>query len=608
MNIGPILQRELRRQARQWPTYWLRVLGGALVLAACLWGFATTNALLRQLPAFAGLSGPAGGRGLFTGLNKLMACLVWLIGPLLTADCLSREKREGTLGLLFLTPLRAADVVVGKAISHALRALMVLLAAYPILMLPVLLGGVTWADGARMFLLQLAVLGLALAAGLTASALSREWLRTRLLAFLLTLGASMAFVFIYVGLWTAWYALDSTSGRQLPGPGSATLRALEHTDTIWGSFVWSLRVWVLQNLNQLLTPTGLWYGGGIPGSLVAILQALAALLLCWFLVWCAVRFAAVGLAKTWSLETSPPPPGRMRRAAAALTQPQFGQDWHRRRRTVLLNRSPVAWLHGGTWSARTGRYLWGALAAVVLVIAWEAYPDSRSVASALRFALVPIVIAVAFSASASLRKERETGALELLLVTPLTPRDILLGRLRGLWGTFGVALGLLTVALIIGLAGDFSRNDNRDITGSSLLFQIAALWTAPLGVAVLGLGFGLRWTGFLAAWYRALAAWYLIPYAAGFSLFALTSLSDAFLDTRFSSWEAFSTWGRGGDRSKGYYPTLIGFMVSDWWWPFMGLVTMVRLTFLWVAWRLGIRALAERLFLPQPKNIGLETA
>ena len=53
------------------------------------------------------------------------------------------------------------DVVVGKAASHALRAFMILLAAYPVLMLPILLGGVTWADAARMFLLQLAVLGLA---------------------------------------------------------------------------------------------------------------------------------------------------------------------------------------------------------------------------------------------------------------------------------------------------------------------------------------------------------------------------------------------------------------------------------------------------------------
>lgn len=607
MNIGPILQRELRRQARQWPTYWLRVLGGALVLAGCVWGFAVTNALLRQLPAFAGMPNPTSGRGLFVGLNKLMACLVWLVGPLLTADCLAREKRDGTLGLLFLTPLRAADIVMGKAISHAVRALMILVAAFPVLMLPVLLGGVTWADAARMFLLQLAVLGLALAAGVTASALSREWLRTRLLALCLTAAASVVFIVVYLGVWTGWHAFQAANSGRLSGPASAVLRGAERVDTFWGAFAWGVKIWVTQNLNQLSSPAGFWYGGGIPGNLVTVLLAFAALVLCWSCVWVAVRFAAVGLAKTWLRETSPPPPSALSRTTASLTQERFGHLWLRRRRAGLLERSPMAWLHGGTWSARIGRWLWAGVASAVLVIAWIGHPDPRWVASSLSFALVPIVIAVAFSASASFRKERETGALELLLVTPLTPQTILTGRLRGLWGTFGFALCLLSVALIIGLLGNFPLDYNREITWSALWFQLVAVWTAPLGVAVLGLGFGLRWTGFLAAWYRALAAWYLIPYAAGFGLFAVASLIDVVLGTHINSWEAFSTWGWGSS-SKSYYPTLIGYMVSSWWWPFMGLVTAVRLGFLWVAWRLATRALSERLFLPQPKNLGLDTA
>lgn len=578
------------------------------MLAGCAWGFAVTNMLLRQLPAFAGLPNPAGGRGLFVGLNKLMACLVWLIGPLLTADCLAREKRDGTLGLLFLTPLRAVDIVMGKAISHALRAFMVLLAAYPVLMLPVLLGGVTWADAARLFLLQLAVLGLALAAGVTASALSRDWLRTRLLALILTAGASLIFVIVYLGVWTGWHAVLATQGTPLPGPRSVVLRNLEKVDTFWGSYAWSVKVWVTQNFSEMLSPTGLWNGGGIPGNAVTVLLALAALVLCWSLVWVAVRFAAVGLARTWLREASPPPPNVLSRTATSLTVERFGQHWLRRRRASLLERSPVAWLHGGRWSARIGRWAWAGVASVVLIIAWVGYPDPRWVGGSLSYALVPIVIAVAFSASASFRKERETGALELLLVTPLTPSMILTGRLRGLWGTFGVALCLLSVALLIGLGGDFSRHGAEDITASALGFQVLAVWTAPLGVAVLGLGFGLRWTGFLAAWYRALAAWYLIPYAAGFGLFALLSLADVVLDTRFSPWEAFANRGWGTDPARSYYPTLIGYMVSSWWWPFMGLVTLVRLGFLGFAWQLGKRSLEKRLFLPKPKNLGLETA
>ena len=47
---------------------------------------------------------------------------IWVLVPLLVADCLSRERREGTLGLLFLTPLTANDIVIAKGLSHGLRA------------------------------------------------------------------------------------------------------------------------------------------------------------------------------------------------------------------------------------------------------------------------------------------------------------------------------------------------------------------------------------------------------------------------------------------------------------------------------------------------------
>ena len=102
MNVGPILYRELRRQSRQGSTYWLRVLGGGLVLMAAFWALST--ALVQTSSGTLTSGRPTDRRGLFWGLNKIMAFLIWLLAPALTADCLDREKREGTLGLLFLTP------------------------------------------------------------------------------------------------------------------------------------------------------------------------------------------------------------------------------------------------------------------------------------------------------------------------------------------------------------------------------------------------------------------------------------------------------------------------------------------------------------------------
>ena len=60
----------------------------------------------------------------------------------LTADCLSEEKRNGTLGLLFLTNLRGYQVVLGKMSLGVIQGVLGLMAAVPVLVVPILMGGV----------------------------------------------------------------------------------------------------------------------------------------------------------------------------------------------------------------------------------------------------------------------------------------------------------------------------------------------------------------------------------------------------------------------------------------------------------------------------------
>jgi hypothetical protein len=70
---------------------------------------------------------------------------IWCLfeGPRNTADALSEEKREGTLGLLFLTDLKGYDVVLGKLLATSLTSFYGVLAIVPPLSIPLLLGGVT---------------------------------------------------------------------------------------------------------------------------------------------------------------------------------------------------------------------------------------------------------------------------------------------------------------------------------------------------------------------------------------------------------------------------------------------------------------------------------
>src|SRR5947209_10079973 len=86
---------------------------------------------------------------ILTGASVLY-CL--LSGVRSTADCLSEEKREGTLGLLFLTDLKGYDIVLGKLMATSLSGIYGVLAIVPVLAVPLLMGGITLGEFERMAL------------------------------------------------------------------------------------------------------------------------------------------------------------------------------------------------------------------------------------------------------------------------------------------------------------------------------------------------------------------------------------------------------------------------------------------------------------------------
>src|SRR5438552_6414070 len=109
--------------------------------------------------------------GLLTGAAVLY-CL--LSGVRATADCLSEEKREGTLGLLFLTDLKGYDVVLGKLAATSLNAFYGVMAVVPMLAVPLLIGGVTPGEFGRMAIVAINTLFFSLSIGICISALSRS--------------------------------------------------------------------------------------------------------------------------------------------------------------------------------------------------------------------------------------------------------------------------------------------------------------------------------------------------------------------------------------------------------------------------------------------------
>jgi hypothetical protein len=114
------------------------------------------------------------GRGLFGSLTWLALTGTLASGLFLTADALSEEKREGTLGFLFLTDLGGFDVVSGKLLATSLRAGYSLLAIFPILALTLIMGGVTGGQFWRCAVALINALFCSLAAGLLVSSVSRD--------------------------------------------------------------------------------------------------------------------------------------------------------------------------------------------------------------------------------------------------------------------------------------------------------------------------------------------------------------------------------------------------------------------------------------------------
>ena len=181
MRFLPIVGRELRVAARRRSTYALRLLAAAAAASIIFW--------LCLFPA-PGQPPTALGKSLFTALSIMAFAYCLLIGPFITADCLSSEKRQGTLGLLFLTDLRSVDVLLGKWAATSLAGFYGLLAVLPALAIPLLVGGVTPGEYGRTALAVVNAILYSLTAGMFVSALSRDQTKAILGSLILVLAFS----------------------------------------------------------------------------------------------------------------------------------------------------------------------------------------------------------------------------------------------------------------------------------------------------------------------------------------------------------------------------------------------------------------------------------
>jgi ABC-type Na+ efflux pump permease subunit len=403
MTFLPIVARELRVASRRRATYAIRAGAALLVILLGTWCFLAMRGQPQYIVSqtlFGVLSGSA-----------ILYCL--LSGVRTTADCLSEEKREGTLGLLFLTDLKGYDVVLGKLVANSLNAFYGMLAVVPMLAVPILMGGVTLGEFGRAAAVALDTLFFSLGVGMCISSMCHSARKAIGMTFLLILLITAGFPAF--GAWLAyhWGANKVHPMFLVPSPGFAFYLVFETSGkAAMKPFWWS---------------TGIINGLGWFGLLVATLIA----------------------PRSWKDRPSSVAKIRWRERWQKWSFGDSGERAGFRRR--LLDANAFFWL-----SARDRlkpAWVWAVLG--LLGCGWLAglFKYEREWLTESTYVITGIILNLlikgwfASEAGRQLAEERKSGTLELLLSTPLTVREILGGGLLALSRQF---LAPLIAVLITG--------------------------------------------------------------------------------------------------------------------------------------------------------------
>jgi ABC-type transport system involved in cytochrome c biogenesis permease component len=395
MRFLPIVERELRVTARKAGTYWLRTFAAlvVIVVSLALIFAAQSSSTVAQLAQI-----------LFATVSFLAFAYCFLAGSFLTADCLSEEKREGTLGLLFLTDLKGYDVVLGKLAASSVHAVYALLSILPILALPLLLGGVTAGEFWRMILVLLVTLFFSLTTGVFISSLSRGT-RQAMCGVGLILVLVTLVLPIFHELLAFTFQIRSLPVLLWPNPFYAYTKAFDH----------SYRFGI--GPREFWTSTSFLLGMGLTLLISASLI----------------------LPRAWQEKKQVLVRDKR---AEKLQAVRFGSDRRRKAlRTRLLAVNPFYWLAGRDQLPKiVGWVLFGSMITLWLCLFVGVFiapvPTNQEAFSGVVFIAFGLNLIfkymVAMEASRRLNEDLQSGALELLLVSPLPEQQIVSGQRRAL--------------------------------------------------------------------------------------------------------------------------------------------------------------------------------
>jgi len=504
MTSLPIVERELRLASRKLGSWlWRWIIAIVAVGFGGLW------------LGIAQLQGSTMRGDIFFAILA-WACFAYclLAGLWTTSDTLTREKTDGTLGLLFLTDLRGYDVVLGKMITASLKSFYGVLAVLPVLALPLLMGGVTNDQFWRTAGALLNILIFSLALGMFFSALSWSTGRAVFWTFLSLLGVTLLPL---VYLWTS----GNAPAWLVVSPGFAMANA---SAPVIGAAAGAAQFWP-------------WLGGGLAVS--SLLLALAS----WI------------IPHRWR-ETEL----RQQTPRLAKRQPGDALRPSAERQSALLDANPAGWL---VWRMRTfrvsRRLLMGLMISVgAVLLGYVAVDDAlgdegwwMAMGGLIWVASFWIRLEVARHAVTTIHEAKASGALEQILVTPLDERQFRRGHFAAMvrfwmWPVIVLASLPMASALLGLIATGWIADETLfgvSIIGLVTLLFVVVFFGDLFALYFSGCWFALRGSSYSTAFWRTFGFVYLLPTVASVFLCWLGQFVWLITDIIFIVWPLTSLQG-----------------------------------------------------------------
>jgi ABC-type transport system involved in multi-copper enzyme maturation permease subunit len=473
--LGPVFAREFRIAPQRIRFYLARGLypAGLLVLLLTAFQLVAGTQLVTNIGDLARF-----GTLVFQFLVLAQLALALIFPALWTAGAVAIEKDRGTLVLLLMTRVSSLELVLGKLLGSLLQGLVVLLAALPVFMFLLLLGGVALWQVLQVFAITLsaAVLGGSL------GVLMGFWRERTFQALALTLLAIFA-----------WIALGEVIASGLLGEAWLGIATRD-----WATWIspWQ----AVQTAAAAYRPRPDWTEGwGLLSPPVGpfLIFAASATLVC-------IVTSILGL-RRWAIEQ--PRQGADERETLARPAEDSEEEGEKKPPVAALPpinaravwNWTILWREVRTWAY--GRrvlivrviYLLAALALGTWLVL-NAGPDGSltRLISAYLFAPFGVLSLLLINALAvnSFTSERDGRTLDLLLVSELSPREIVIGKLIGtLYNTLEMVLAPAIVGFLFWMLRD--TQGARVIDTQELTCLLIGWAAVVLFVAVLGLHCGM---------------------------------------------------------------------------------------------------------------------